>query len=199
MKKPTFRRFLAFIVDIILVTLIAGMFARLIILNPNRDELKDKNKQLVDYASEIINNEENISKIGEDQTIRDLSYEVSFLGVYADIITLIITFGYFGIFQYFTGGKTIGKLIFGVKVISTKKEKLSLIQTMIRSAIVNGVIKSATLIIFVLYLSKNSYIEFGSYVNIFHFGVILVDEDTKQYADHGKNDVHGHNSRGSHR
>ena len=173
MKKPTFRRIMAYIIDAMLVALIASMFSRLTIINPERDKYKEVYNEYSNYINEVMQSENFSPDIMKSDEMIDMSYNLIYYGVYTSIISLVLSFLYFGIFQYYTDGKTIGKLLFGVKVISTKGEKLTLIQVIIRSAIINSLLTSAITIILVLYLSKEKFINTNNIIQIIDNGLVL--------------------------
>ncbi|MBR4178455.1 MAG: RDD family protein [Bacilli bacterium] len=173
MKKPTFRRVLAYIVDALLVAIVASMFARLTILNPEKEKYTEVYQEYSNYIQEIMKSEDFSPDIIKSDVVVNMTYDLAYYGVYTSIISLVLSFLYFGIFQYYTGGKTIGKLLFGIKVISTKHERLNMIQLIIRSAIINSLLTSAVLIILVLYTSKEMYINANQIVQIIDNGLLL--------------------------
>jgi len=73
------------------------------------------------------------------------------------IITLICTLLYFGILQYFLNGKTIGKSIFKLQVVSNNEKKLNILNYFLRSLVVNDVLLNAISIIFLITASKTIY------------------------------------------
>jgi len=184
MKKPTFRRFLAYIVDVMLVALIAGMFAKLLILNPTRDEYNEKSKEYLDYIVDMAQSSD-AAEIQNSEEALNMVYDITYLGVYSSIISLVVSFIYFGIFQYYTNGKTVGKLLFGIKVISTKNEKLKLIQTIIRSAIINSLLTSSIIIICVLFLSKTAFINVNKVIQMIDLGLIIASVSMILYRNDG--------------
>ena len=173
MKKPTFRRVLAYIVDAVIIAIVASMFSKLTILNPEKEKYNEVYKEYSNYITEVMQSEEFSPDLINSEKMSDLSYNIVYYGVYTSIISLVLSFLYFGIFQYYTDGKTIGKLLFGIKVISTKDEKLNIIQVIIRSAIINSLLASAILIILVLYTSKAAYIKANTYIQIIDNGLLL--------------------------
>ena len=51
MKKPTLRRIGAYIVDIIVITMISSMFVRIEFLNPKYDEYEKAYNEYIDFTS----------------------------------------------------------------------------------------------------------------------------------------------------
>ena len=155
MSKPTFRRFLAYIIDILVIGLIVGAFSSIKFLNPKVDEYTNLQKEYNSYITELSMT--NPQALMTDERALTMKYDISYIGVYSSIISLVVTFLYFGIFQFYTNGRTVGKLCLGIEVISTDKDKLRLSQTIIRSGIINSLLTSSLLIIAVLFLSRTAY------------------------------------------
>lgn len=110
-----------------------------------REEIKEKNAELVNYYGYKIN------KYNTPQVI----------------ISLVVYILYFGVMQYFMNGQTIGKRIFRLKVVNNKniKKKVGLMNYLIRSILITEIIFSVLDIIFLFSLNMNSYISSSYYVS----------------------------------
>ena len=93
-------------------------------------------------------------------------------GKYSSIISVVVLFLYFGLFQYYTDGKTVGKLALRIKVNSTKG-KLKLSQMLIRSAIINSIFIKAVTIICLFLMSKNLYNTVNMYLEFVNIGLLV--------------------------
>ena len=151
MKKPTYRRIFAYVIDIIIINIIVLAFTNIKFLNPKMDEYQEAANKYEEYIAELSMTDP--TSVLTDEKATDLSYEVAYYGVPSTLITLIITFLYFSLFQYYTKGKTLGKLICGLEVVSTDKKELKLSQVIIRSAIIDSIFTSSILLIMVLQIS----------------------------------------------
>ena len=90
-------------------------------------------------------------------TANDYVYLLNKEGVSNSIITLVCTILYFGILQYFLKGQTIGKKLFKLKVVSASDKKITIINFILRSLIVNEIIFNTISIIFLITTKKNIY------------------------------------------
>ena len=108
MEKVTTKRVFAYVIDYIIVALIASLFAGVHILNPNYDNYVEEYNSYVEKLSENIG--DNLSN--EDLT--DRSYIIAKLGVNVSIINLVVSVVYFVGFQYMNKGQTIGKKLFKI-------------------------------------------------------------------------------------
>ena len=154
MKKPTFRRVIAYLVDSIIISAIVTVFTSIDLINPYKEEYNNTYKEYQEYIMTL----DNPSDVLNSEEVNNITYDLSHYGVYSSIIGLVVTFLYFVIFQYYNGGKTIGKALLNIRVVSTNGEELKLTQVIIRSAIINSLLTSSALILSVLFLSKPTFI-----------------------------------------
>ena len=183
MKKPTFRRLFAYLIDILIISFIVSAFSYIKFLNPKLDEYNKYSEEYTSYVNEL--SQTNPTGILSDEKVQDLSYNMSYAGVYTSLISLVVTFLYFSIFQYYTNGKTVGKLAMGIEVISANNKKLRLSQLIIRSALVDSILTSSILLIAILFLSKSSYMGISRVIEIIDLGIVLVCAGMVIYREDG--------------
>ena len=183
MKKPLFKRVIAYFVDIMIITIISLAFSSISFLNPNSKKYNEASETYEKYVTEL--SQTNPTAMLNDPKAIDLSYDVSYYGVYNSLITIIVTFLYFCIFQYYTKGKTVGKLLCGLEVVSLDKKELKLSQVIIRSGIVDSILTSSILLIMVLFLSKGAFIKYSVIVQIIDSGLIFACIGMAVYRNDG--------------
>ena len=107
MKKVTGARLAAYIIDSLIVALIASLFAGITLINPNKEKMEELEEE---YTTSTIENFKNQDySFFNDSNIENMTYEISYYGIYASVIELVVMFLYFGLFQYYNKGQTIGK------------------------------------------------------------------------------------------
>ncbi|MCR5223685.1 MAG: RDD family protein [Bacilli bacterium] len=108
-----------------------------------------------------INSELTDEQIGEiklrinntmNTSISAYSYDISRLTLKINIIAIIIGILYFGVFEWYMHGKTIGKMIFRLKTVdnTSLKKKIPLWKYLVKSLLVSGVIFTLANIIITL-------------------------------------------------
>ena len=127
MKKPTFKKILAYLIDSIIISAIVTVFTSIDLINPYKEEYNNTYKEYQEYITTL----DNPADVLNGEEVNNITYDLSHYGVYSSIIGLVVTFLYFVIFQYYNGGKTIGKALLGIKVVSTNSEKLNLTQVIL--------------------------------------------------------------------
>ena len=116
---------------------------------------------------------QNPSLFLKDEKALELSYNLSRSEIPMSIITIVITFLYFCIFQYYTEGKTVGKLLLKLKLISDDGKRVSMAQLILRSSIINSLITSIIIILVTLTMDKYGFNRIGTIVQLVDYGIII--------------------------
>ena len=183
MKKPTIKRIIAYLIDIAIVTIIASSLTSVKFFNPYYEKYQAYQNKLETIMEENANN---INELLNDDEIVDLSYDITRTGVFINIYTVALSFLYFVGFQYITKGKTLGKKLLKLEVVSNDKQDLRFVQLLKRSLIINSLVTSTIGIICILALSKNSYIGINKYVQLVEVTLILVSIGFVLYREDGR-------------
>ena len=183
MKKPTIKRIIAYIIDMIIIGIIAAFLASVKFLNPYYEEYNAAENKLETIMEE---NQGRINELINNDEVIDLSYEITKTGVFVNIYTVGLSLLYFVGFQYLTKGKTLGKKIMKIEVISNDKKDLSIIQLLKRSIIINSLATGIIGIIITMTLNKNSYINYSRYVQLIETTLILLSVGFALYREDGR-------------
>jgi Predicted membrane protein/domain len=157
MDRPVFKRICAYIIDIAIVSFILFLFSKIEILNPNVDKINSIQNEYEKYIETVAKNDADVTKLLKDDKVQNYIYELAKLQVPTSILNVVITFGYFVVFQFFNKGQTIGKKFMKIRVKSIKGDKLSFMQVFGRSLLINEILVSILIIIFVSCLSQSVY------------------------------------------
>ena len=157
MKPTFFERVSAYMIDIILISLIASIICYSIPVNTNKyaEKLTEINEK---YLSNEITEEKYI------QEYSDILYENQKSSIINLSVTTILTIGYFVVFQYMNNGQTLGKKLLKLRVVDAKNQKpISIFRGLIRSTFILNIFSGVLNIVFLYTLSKNSYfISYGT-------------------------------------
>lgn len=185
MSKPLFKRIIAFIIDSLIVTIISSAIATLPIFKKYSTKHEEYTEKYTQMISEVYKDTSKASEVLNDNKLRDIAYDLSYSGIYLSVITLLVGAGYFIGFQYYTGGKTGGKALMRIEVVSTKSDKLELGQVIKRSLIINNIFIDTISILLISFCSKNIYNNLSSYIELVELGLILVTFGMAIYNDEG--------------
>lgn len=123
-----------------------------------------------EYEDEVIDQDEydDILEDIEEKYLEmsvDFEYERSRVSIVGSIITLACLLGYFGIGQYLLKGQTIGKKLFKLKVVTVDDKRVSLINFIVRSLIVNNVFINSLNVLALYFLNKDNYFDVAEFLN----------------------------------
>ena len=128
-------------------------------LEDEKEEAKEKyedekisKKEYKKIEKEFDNYEANYTK-----SVKKYGYELSKNSVISSIILIALIIAYFGMFQYFMNGQTIGKKLMKLRVVKNKEKELNLFNYIVRCVILNGVISNIALLVCVYIFNYNSY------------------------------------------
>lgn len=150
-----FKRIGAYLIDILLISLVSTALTYISFINPKYDEYLAVSEEYQEVLNEYY--DEKINTIELNEKVQDLSYELNKSGYVYTIGSIVIAFLYFGVFAYATKGQTLGKKLMGIKVTSAKKEKdLKLYNYFIRVFILNSIILNVLTLIAICF-TKGTY------------------------------------------
>ena len=183
MKKVTGKRVLAFIVDYMIVALIASLFAKVSILNPNYDKYMEEYNKYVESLKASLND-------NSTEELYDNSYEMTKLGVNMTLITIAVGAIYYVGFQYINKGQTIGKKLFKIKIVDENNERPKFSQVLIHSVLINSLLVSLISALAIIYMSKGVYLKTNKVLEILDLaisfgslGCMIVRKDGKGLHD----------------
>ena len=156
MKKPTFKRLFAYIIDVIIVSVIASIFIDIPMLNPYVEKY-------VELSENILGIYAGTSSI-ENVDLIKLQYEFIYYSFYSSLIILIVKVLYFIVFQYFNKGQTIGKALLKIRLVS-ERGKLKFHQVLITSLIVCNILTSAVNLFVLRNLNMDTYLTVSNVIS----------------------------------
>ena len=160
MKANSYKRILAYLVDIMLVISLSSLFTGLIPVSEKQENLAKQFTELTTkYRDQEINSEEYLEKG------REISYEMSQETIPETIVTTVLTLIYFVAVPYFTNGETIGKKLMKLRIVGNKSKKLKMNNYLIRALIINSVLMNIVSIFMLLFLDKNIYLKANDVVS----------------------------------
>ena len=164
-----FKRVGAYILDILIVSLIVYLLSFIPFLNPNHNAYTEKYNELLNLQQQYTNNE--ISTEDYETAFKPIAYEIQSLETNYVVIDLVIVLLYFAVLQYFCKGQTIGKKLFQIRVVSNDKTPLTIVNYLLRSIVLNNVLISIILQCVIHFMNSENY--FNVYQNVNLVGNII--------------------------
>ena len=165
-NKPTFKRVCAYIIDIAVVAFIFMLFSKIELLNPNAEEYDKVYDEFTTYVEKNSTTSDGLKNIMSGDEYKNFSYRLAKLQIPNSILNIVITFGYFVVFQYLNKGQTIGKRLMKIRVKSKNGKRASFVQILVRSLLINEIIASIILVIFISTMSQSMYLQANRIVEL---------------------------------
>ena len=162
------KRILAYLIDVVIVLFASSMLSNISYLNP---QLETYNKYYDEYSEKTKDYLD--KKTADDEYLQitnDYSYKLERNSVYSSIISVVTILLYFGVFQKYNNGQTLGKKLLNIRV----KGNLNVFKYLLRTAIIYNVFINVAKIILIVALDQNQYLIANKYL----YALALVVEVT---------------------
>ena len=176
------KRFLAFIIDMLLVGLIASLLS-----NPFIDN--EKNDQLSNELNTLITSYESEEKFVEFLVqYVDIYYEISKTQGVVSFFTIILSVLYFVVYQLYNDGQTIGKKLLKIKVKSEEGD-LTMNQMIFRSLLANVILFNIIRFVFLTFYTKDTFYYLSMSVYLIEFIILFISTMMVMFSKSG-NSLH---------
>lgn len=162
------KRILAYLIDVVIVLFASSMLSSISYLNP---QLETYNKYYDEYSEKTKDYLD--KKTADDEYLQitnDYSYKLERNSVYSSIISVVTILLYFGVFQKYNNGQTLGKKLLNIRV----KGNLNVFKYLLRTVIIYNVFINVAKIILIVALDQNQYLIANKYL----YALALVVEVT---------------------
>ncbi|MBR1748608.1 MAG: RDD family protein [Bacilli bacterium] len=164
MHSTVLKRISAYLLDFLLVLLVVTLLSYVPFLNPHRKEYSEKYNELVNVYDRFADGE--ISQAEYDEAYVPIAYEMYRYNTSYVVIDLVIVILYFAVLPFFSGGQTVGKKLFQIKIEGKDEKKLNFYQYLIRAVVLNNILISILLQAIVYLMDVESYEFFYRNVNL---------------------------------
>lgn len=152
MKAYFLPRFIAYIIDIILVFMVSTLIMTVIPKNSNIEQLQKETKEIKEkFTNKEITQKQYIERA------KTLTYDYQYANVPYSIVDIVILILYFVIFQFYNKGQTFGKKLMKVRMVSSDESALTMDQLIVRALVLQSILINIALIGAVLFMKKYYY------------------------------------------
>ena len=163
MKSNTFRRFSAYLIDLMIIGLI---FIIIYYFLPQNSEIQNLNHNLAFQNEQLLNHTIRYSEYFH--SFSKITYQLDQMNIlYSGLNILLISF-YFIIIPLLNKGRTLGLYIVGLQIKSNKKS-LNIFQLFIRNFVANGLLYLMLSFLFVHFIKNETY-----FISITILGIIQI-------------------------
>ena len=163
------QRFLAFLLDIVLVSFVASFISY-----PFLD--MDSIQKLNESSVEVMENYTN-GKIDEKEYFNEsstISYELARKQGVNTLVIIFLNILYFVVYQIKNNGKTLGKQILKIRVVDSANRDLSMNQMIFRALIINSILLDMISFGVLIFANQSSYFYGVSFLAFIQFCILSV-------------------------
>ena len=156
--KVNFKRCGAYIIDLIIVTVIAVIVSNICSPRYQLDNYNKSFNKLIELTKKY--EDEEIKEKEYQKEYRKLSYDLDKNSTTTSFVLLGCMIGYFGIFQYSQDGKTLGKRLFKLQVVKNNDGELNIGHYLLRSIVLYNILFSVAKLILLYCLKQSTYMNY---------------------------------------
>ena len=163
------QRFVAFMIDLFLVSALTTLVTTFIPTNGTIDKLYDQQTKIIEnYTSQKITMEEYVNQLV------DISYDIAKQTGIATLVGIAISLLYYVLYVYKNDGQTIGKKMMTIKIKKKNDDQLTMNDLLFRTMILQGTLVSIIGFCTILFLDKDTYLATNSLLNLVQYSILLV-------------------------
>lgn len=153
--KLKIKRFIAFIIDIFIVSIISEALSNVSFINIYKDQYIGTYGEYQEIYDEFSN--ENITLEEYNNKVIYYNYELSKLSIISNSIFIIIFIAYFVGANCLYEGQTLGKKLMNIKIVNENNKKVSAWIYLLRTILITGISGTFLLIISVLIFKEDLF------------------------------------------
>ena len=193
-RSLKYRRFAALFLDLLIISILTMLLTNNTISNPTYNDYlsnMDEYNKVVETMPTVSSNPDDLDNYVNK--VAPTIYNMNKSRVYYFIWSVVLSILYFGLFQYSTGGQTIGKKLYKIKVTNKEDKKISLARLILRTMFIgemylfDGIVIVSILNILGILLINNAY-NYMMYFSIVNFIGIAFEIFMIVYFIRNKND-----------
>ena len=163
------QRFLAFLLDIFLISIVASIISYPFLDIDSIQKLNESSAEVMEnYATGKINQKEYFN---ESSTI---SYELARKQGVNTLVIIFLNILYFVVYQIKNNGQTLGKQILKIRVVDSSHGDLSMNQMIFRALIINSILLDMISFGVLIFANQSSYFYGVSFLMFIQFCILSV-------------------------
>lgn len=168
--KPLFiQRLGALLIDILVVSLIAGLISGFFMDVKSIEKLETS---LLEVSEEYLAGEINTNTYFTEYI--SVGYQIAQKQGILYLATLFVSVLYFIVYQFYNDGQTIGKRLFKIRVVSIDDGEMSMNTLIFRAMVANSILVDMLILLFITVGNMNIYFYGAICVEFLEFLVILI-------------------------
>lgn len=150
-----FKRFSAYLIDIMIVGFVATCLSSIVVLNPYYDNYLEKYEEMEEIMDKAMD-EDNL-EFWSDSKFKSVYQDVVKYGSVSSLMSLGCYLLYFVGFQKWNKNQTVGKKLMKIKVVSEDNDNVSVWQYLVRTVILYNLIFSSLNVAMSFWFGSSSF------------------------------------------
>lgn len=163
------QRFIAFLLDIFILSSIASLISYPFLDAKSIDKLNKNSSEVIEkYTTGEIDMDTYVDEV------KGISYQLSQKQGVVSLVTLFLAVLYFIVYQYYNDGQTIGKKLMKIKVVSSTDKEITMDSFIFRSLIVNSILVDMISFAIVIFGNETAYFYGVAICGIIKYTLLLI-------------------------
>ena len=163
------QRFIAFLLDIFILSSIASLISYPFLDAKSIDKLNKNSSEVIEkYTTGEIDMDTYVDEV------KGISYQLSQKQGVVSLVTLFLAVLYFIAYQYYNNGQTIGKKLMKIKVVSSTDKEITMNSFIFRSLIVNSILVDMISFAIVIFGNETAYFYGVAICGIIKYTLLLI-------------------------
>ena len=163
------QRFIAFLLDIFILSSIASLISYPFLDAKSIDKLNKNSSEVIEkYTTGEIDMDTYVDEV------KGISYQLSQKQGVVSLVTLFLAVLYFIVYQYYNNGQTIGKNLMKIKVVSSTDKEITMNSFIFRSLIVNSILVDMISFAIVIFGNETAYFYGVAICGIIKYTLLLI-------------------------
>ena len=163
------QRFIAFLLDIFILSSIASLISYPFLDAKSIDKLNKNSSEVIEkYTTGEIDMDTYVDEV------KGISYQLSQKQGVVSLVTLFLAVLYFIVYQYYNNGQTIGKKLMKIKVVSSTDQEITMNSFIFRSLIVNSILVDMISFAIVIFGNETAYFYGVAICGIIKYTLLLI-------------------------
>jgi len=163
------KRMIAYIIDILIVSIIFAGIELIIPENKNVSNLTLENKVA---GEKFLKNELTFQEYYNQVSV--INHDIDKERTFINVINVVILIGYFSVLSFYLGGQTPGQKLVHIKVISADNGPATLNELILRNLIFNGVLFTIISLACVFVLPSLYYFSIAGFFGILQIILVII-------------------------
>lgn len=165
--KIKVKRFIAFIIDIFIVSIISEALSNVSFINIYKDKYIETYSEYQKVYDEFVDNKITLEKYNSN--VIHYNYELSKLSIISNSIYIVIFIAYFVGINCLYEGQTLGKKLMNIKIVGENDNKISAWIYLLRTILITGIFGTFLLTISILIFKENMYYNFSYIIGLIQY------------------------------